>query len=202
MEHNNDMVFCEIKDCDKKVRKTGLCQKHYMQMYHYGRILKRTKFDKNEIVNCELYYEVILYNLKNIEIARTKISKDDYNIVKKYKWYLLKNGYVSSREKNGKAILLHRLILPVKCNSKIDHINHDTLDNRRENLRYVTTSQNSMNRKSKGFYWDKTRNKWLAHITVDGKHIHLGRFINKQDAVDVRKKAEQKYFGEFAYKEI
>ena len=56
-----------------------------------------------------------------------------------------------------------------------------------------------MNRKAKGIYWDKSRNKWQSYITVNKKLFHLGRFINKKDAVDIRKQAEIKYFNKFRY---
>lgn len=46
----------------------------------------------------------------------------------------------------------------------------------------------------KGVYWDKSRGKWSASITFKRKNIHLGRFDNKQDAIEARKRAEEKYF--------
>ena len=44
------------------------------------------------------------------------------------------------------------------------------------------------------------KNKFISYITVDTKRLHLGYFENKEDAIKARKEAEQKYFGEFAYK--
>ena len=59
-----------------------------------------------------------------------------------------------------------------------------------------------MNSKSKGYHWDKLRNKWNVKIMLNRKSIFLGRFnFNKeQDAIKARREAELKYFGEFAYK--
>ena len=56
-----------------------------------------------------------------------------------------------------------------------------------------------MNKKSKGYCWNKLRNKWQAQIKINKKCIHLGYFIDKKDAIKARKEAEKKYFGEFAY---
>jgi len=51
-----------------------------------------------------------------------------------------------------------------------------------------------------GVSWDKSRNKWEAHIKLNQKKKHLGRYNNFEDAVKARKEAENKYFGEFAPK--
>lgn len=48
-----------------------------------------------------------------------------------------------------------------------------------------------------GVNWDKSRNKWQASIRFKGHKYNLGRFTNIQDAIDIRKKAEQEIFGEF-----
>lgn len=92
----------------------------------------------------------------------------------------------------------------------IDHINGDTLDNRRSNLRECTNTENCRNRADnynnksgyKGVFWYthcKTP-KWVANITVDRKKIHLGYFENIEDAIEARRKAEEKYFGEYIRK--
>lgn len=48
-----------------------------------------------------------------------------------------------------------------------------------------------------GVLWDKSRNTWRATITFKGKVYYLGRYKNKEDAIKVRKEAEEKIFGEF-----
>lgn len=89
----------------------------------------------------------------------------------------------------------------------IDHIYHNTTDNRKSQLRIASFSQNSMNtvrRKDNtsgvtGVSLDN--NRWSSQITCDGKLIHLGRFNTFEEAVSARKAAEEKYFGEYAYTE-
>ena len=53
----------------------------------------------------------------------------------------------------------------------------------------------------KGVYWNKKANKWQANIQVNNVLKHLGLFMDKNEAAKVRKQAEEKYFGEYAYKE-
>ena len=102
---------------------------------------------------------------------------------------------------NRKNTPIHRIL--VKEGEVVDHINHDSLDNRRCNLRPCTRRQNSMNQKLrpdntsgvKGVY--KTKWGWQASITVNGKLKYIGHWKEKQKAINARKEAEEKYFGEF-----
>ena len=70
----------------------------------------------------------------------------------------------------------------------IDHINNDKLDNRLENLQIITHRENCHKRptlstsKYIGVHYAKNRNKWIASIRINGKKIHLGYFINEEDA--------------------
>lgn len=191
------MKLCKVKNCDNKIIVKGYCNKHYQQWYDHRKILERTPFDKNKIINYDNYLEIYLYSGKGEqkEIARTKIDKDNLDKIKNYKWSL-SNKYVINVKNE---IFLHQLILGKKEGYEIDHINHDKLDNRKQNLRFVTRSQNMMNNKTKGYYWCKRDKRWVVNICINYKSIYLGNFKNEQDAILIRKKAEQKYFGEFAY---
>ena len=132
---------------------------------------------------------------------------DDYDKIKDYCWYINGRSYVEARDITQKKshILFHRIILPDE--KTIDHINHKKNDNRKLNLRSVTSSQNGMNRgvlKNNasgytGVYHNKSNNKWYALIRVNNKLIYLGQFTNFEDAVRTRKEAEEKYFGEYSY---
>lgn len=97
---------------------------------------------------------------------------------------------------------MHRIILNLNTDDKIqvDHIYHDKFDNRKKFLRLATNTQNNMNKKVKGVYWNKEKNKWVANITVN-KIKHFKYFDNLDDAIEQRKKYEHEYFKEFAYKE-
>ena len=199
------MKICKVEKCENKIKVKGYCNRHIQQIDRHGKILERTKFDKNEIINCSNYYEVVLYSGlgEQEEIARTKIDKDDLEKIKNYKWYLNDSNYVISNNVNGKKARLHQLILGKKKGLITDHKNTDRLDNRKRNLRFVTKSQNGMNRKNvKGYCWNKKNKNWNAYIMINCKKIFLGCFENKKNAIIVRRQAEKKFFGEFAYKNI
>jgi hypothetical protein len=114
----------------------------------------------------------------------------------------------ATKKRNDKTIqlLLHRLLTNCETGKIVDHINHNTLDNRKKNLRVCTSSQNQSNRTSliaktsnyKGVYFDKERRKWTAQITVNRKGIYLGRYLNEKKAAQRYNEAAIKYFGEFA----
>lgn len=74
-----------------------------------------------------------------------------------------------------------------------DHKNHDTLDDRRENLRIVTPKQNRENQPSRGgssafvgVTWDRDRGRWRAQIQIDGRVVNLGRYLTEREAADAR----------------
>lgn len=81
---------------------------------------------------------------------------------------------------------------------EVDHVNHVTLDNRKSNLRTVTTSENAQNKKNvrtdstskiTGVSWNKRKNKWQCSINKDKKKIHLGYYEKIEDAEKVVKEA-------------
>ncbi len=110
---------------------------------------------------------------------------------------------------DGKTQLMHRIIakrmkLDLK-DKEVDHINNNKLDNRRENLRAATRSQNNMNRISmnnmsgyKGVSWHKKKQKWFARIYVDQQQIHLGYFNTPKAAHQAYIAAAKQFYGEFA----
>ena len=60
-------------------------------------------------------------------------------------------------------------------------------------MRVVTSQQNQFNRDAKGYCWDKQNKKWLAHIKINNKYIHLGRYDNEDEAQQAYLKAKKKY---------
>lgn len=193
------MKTCKVEGCNGKHKAKGYCNKHYIQMRDFGEI-RRTRFDSNEIIEYEDHAEIVLYNKHCEEIGRTLIDLDDVDKARSYKWGINK-GYAQS----SKGILLHRLIMNPGDDMVVDHINHDKLDNRKDNLRICSTRQNTMNQDvSKnstsgitGVTWDKTNGKWMAYIKVNYRQITLGRFTNLDDAIQARMDAEIEYFGEY-----
>ena len=159
-------------------------------------------------------------DIKMIEIPLTHgqvalIDDEDYDLVSQYKWHAYwdpstKSFYAKTgiRKPDGKqtSLRMHRLIMKAKKGEQVDHINHDTLDNQKENLRLCTNSQNQHNRgrKSnntsgcKGVDWYKASGKWRAQIALNGKVMHLGYFAIKQEAYEAYCKAALELHGEFS----
>lgn len=133
---------------------------------------------------------------------------EDYDKIKKYSWYKHSHGYIVSKSKE--VVYLHRLVLDLNDSNIVpDHIHgkKSRYDNRKSNLRVATYSQNGMNSATPtnnssgvtGVCWNSKRNKWESYIMINRKKKNLGRFNNFEDAVAVRKEAEEKYFGVYNY---
>lgn len=92
----------------------------------------------------------------------------------------------------------------------VDHINGNTLDNRKSNLRICPKEKNAINCKLyknnksgyKGINYVKRLDSWQVGISKKGKTVYLGTYKKLEDAIKVRKEAEEKYYGEYARKEL
>lgn len=133
-------------------------------------------------------------------------DKENYDLIKDYPWYE-QQGYIKTVIR-GKNIALHRLVMGVLDNedkSPVDHINRNKLDNRKENLRIVTTAQNNKNRDrwrkdgTKVGVYKVGKDKWKATIGLNSKCVILGIFNTYNKAVRVRVEAERKYYGDSIY---
>lgn len=80
--------------------------------------------------------------------------------------------------------------------SQIDHINRVRRDNRWGNLREATQSENMLNNAACGFYWSKSRNKFIAEITINKKSIHAGQYSCMLDARAAYLRTRKQYLGE------
>ena len=96
----------------------------------------------------------------------------------------------------------------LKIKKCVDHIDNNKHNNKLINLRFATSRENSQNAKlciknksgTKGVYWNNAKNKWTAQIKINGKSIHLGSFINKEEAINIRIQRAKNEFGEFINK--
>lgn len=135
---------------------------------------------------------------------------EDYDKIKDYCWCVGNRNIITATtiDFSRRNIKLHRLVMGVDCNNEleVDHINRNSSDNRKCNLRICEHSKNMMNVSKRidntsgisGISWDNSKNKWHSYLTLDNKRKFLGRYKDKEQAIIARLKAEKKYFGEFA----
>jgi len=141
-----------------------------------------------------------------------KVDPEDYLWLSQLRWYCHKGARTyyavrQSKTENSKILIyMHRVIANTPGHMVCDHINHNGLDNRKENLRNCTIKQNIANSrprrnstsKYKGVAWSKRRKKWFVSIQTDGKTIHLGYFEDEDEAGRAYDDAAKKYQGEYA----
>lgn len=130
---------------------------------------------------------------------------EDYDKIKDICWSESDEGYIIGvNPENQKKVRMHNLVTGF---SYVDHIKHKLYDNRKSQLREATDLYNARNRTTpvtnrsgcKGVCWCKKSNKWRSYITVNKHHIELGLFLDFEQAVQVRKSAEEKYYQEWSY---
>jgi len=190
-----------IKNCANEYYIKGYCQRHYQQLYHYGKIFDRTRNDPNEIIIEGNVCTMFLYDKHNDIKAKTFFNTRHLEKVKKYKWCITSQNYVYHSSCNLK---LHCLLFSVPENMVCDHKDRNKLNNLDSNFRICTNAENLRNReKSKnntsGFKGViKNRNKWRSVIRVNNELIQLGTFISKIEAARAYNLAAKKYHGEFA----
>lgn len=106
-----------------------------------------------------------------------------------------------------KVILARKISRPLEQGEKVDHVDNDSLNNRRDNLRLATHAENMRNRKlpknnTSGFKGvtksNSTLHPWRASIKVNGETIDLGYFSTAEEASDAYVEASKKHHGEFA----
>lgn len=110
-------------------------------------------------------------------------------------------GWKTPKAKNQASVRLHRLVAGAEKGQKVDHINGNTLDNRKENLRIVdhtVNMQNTRKRKNatsrhKGVCWSPQRNAWRARLYSHRVTKELGYFKNESDAAKAYNDALDKY---------
>ncbi len=162
------------------------------------------------------------------------VDAEDYDWLIQYKWHTNKktSGFYAATHKGAKLIYMHRLIMqncprpnrsshsatknstlrtqhyPCRIGKGIvvDHIDGNSLNNTKANLRICTNAQNHYNQrprggssKYKGVSWYKTTKKWSAAIEKNNKQFHLGCFNNEKDAAMAYDAKAKELFGDFAY---
>lgn len=148
--------------------------------------------------------------MKTIELTRgySAVVDDEDSHLAEFNWHVSASRgglfYAARRLGSHKHILMHRELLGlVPGDLRVDHINGDTLDNRRSNLRTTSASENSRNiglRKDSrtgvsGVGIHSQTGRYIARIRADGREIYLGCFEHLEDAREARLKAEKIHWG-------
>lgn len=146
------------------------------------------------------------------------VDDEDFAYLSQFKWYAHRHHRTSliyavrNAPREGKSvrrtILMHREVLQPRPGHETDHINNNGLDNRRDNLRYATRSQNTshpavtkrrgLTSSYRGVFWHARRQRWHAQISVNNRRRHLGTFRSERVAALVYDNAAIAAFGEFA----
>lgn len=159
--------------------------------------------------------------MARIDLGKGKfatVDDEDFESLSQFKWmvwpdhrtrieYAVRDATVSDYGRKG-YVGMHRHILGLGFGDKrcADHINHDTLDNRRANLRIATKSQNQMNQRIKatntsgykGVRFISEHERWRADIRVRGVKKFLGNFVRPELAYAAYCAAALEHYGEFA----
>jgi hypothetical protein len=157
------------------------------------------------------------YPFRRIPLTEGKfaiVDPPDFYRFNNFQWCAVKHKslFHAVRLVNGsndttRILSLHCEIMNPPKGLVVDHRNRNGLDDRRENLRLATHSQNRCNRfvdktgcssQYRGVCWHKQRKCWRAHLQYEGKWVWLGRFDSEIDAAKAYDEAAKKYHGEFA----
>lgn len=159
-------------------------------------------FAKHKVIRNE--YTIDKFNIVHVALRtgdEMLCDIEEWEKLKEFTWTKDAWGYASasiSRQRRK----FHVEVMGKKRGYVIDHINQNKLDNRKCNLRFLTKTGNAINSKLsksntsgiKGVCRDEKRRKWIAQLTLNGKHIHLGYYDTIEEAAEERRKAEEKYF--------
>ncbi len=137
------------------------------------------------------------------------VDETDFDSVSRYYWHAHPrpdgNGHYVRGLVDGHKVLMHVFLLGKQDGLQIDHANGNGLDNRRDNLRRATQSQNQRNIRGgrgrslyKGVSWARRQRKWMATICYDGRNHHIGYYDQEDAAARAYDREARKHFGEFA----
>lgn len=218
MEKIRYCEVCGVSSTNKKVsllKSIGilLCDKHKSQYKKYGEFKDnnpRSVFDNNEIRILDNHAEIDTYDSYGNVVETYILDIGDIDKLKNHKWRTVyKNNntkpYLFTGNQKSEKIYFHRLVCPTEL--QVDHINGNTLDNRKSNLRPVSQKDNlkNMNKKStntsgfRGVSFNTSENKWMVDFIVESKRYYFKKFIKLEEAVYLRYLLENIFYENFRY---
>lgn len=211
--------FCDIcgvssnvkRVCFNKQANMNLCEKHRDQFRRFGKFMDKNQrgvYDPNEIRLFSDYAEIDTYDKYGNVLETYLLDLDDIDKLdlSKTKWrtsYKRSKPYLVTGNKAGEITYFHRLV--INTSNQIDHINGDTHNNRKINLREVTIQQNMLNLQKKsnntsgirGVSFNKKKNTWKCDFTYNKKRLYVKEFLTKEQAIYLRYLMEQYYLKEY-----
>lgn len=203
------IVKCEVcgkeftKDLNQLIKtKHNFCSRVCFGIARSKKIIKLPprKITPNKIIRHSEYSELIIDSEK-YGIKYCKIDNEDIDKITKHRWALrydkgINNFYLMCKHLN-KSIHIHRIITNCPDGLVVDHLNHDTLDNRKKNLKVCTQQDNMQNKNiqknNKSGYSDvllRKNGKYQARYTFNKKRMYLGMFNTLEDAVNAINKTK------------
>lgn len=187
-----ETVKCNYCNAELKRYPSAIKNLNFCNLTHYHYYFR----DKNnKYVNCGDYTE--LYINDDEKVFKILIDTEDVEKAKKYTWHLInKNRNITylGTKVNGKKLTFHRYIMNCPENMIIDHINRNTFDNRKQNLRICTDFENMQNtsmyknNKSgiKNIHWNNCIKRWIFQYKRY-KNITTFTFKTKEEAINKKK---------------
>ena len=143
--------------------------------------------------------------MKEIQLTQGKVTlvdDEDFEWLNKWSWIAVHPKNFQCYARRADRVLMHRLIMNTPEDLVVDHIDHNSLNNQRINLRNCTKSDNAQNRRStddfQGVSWCTRDKCYRSYIRANGKRLTLGTFKSAKDAAIAYDKAALKYYGENA----
>lgn len=134
------------------------------------------------------------------------VDATDYEELRQYRWRAIRHGrnVYAATHKKGRTVYMHRMLMRPRKGYVVDHIDGNSLNNRRCNLRVCTPAQNLANKGPRGGTSQyvgvyRFRDKWVAHVVCRGKHYYVGAFEDEVEAAKARDRKAYELHGEYAY---
>lgn len=195
---------CSVPGCGRRHHSRGLCNAHRQQArkgQSPGPI--RPRVDHNDVIIEGDVAQLVLTNRQGLEVTRVMVDIQDLALVTEIRWGAQRASgaiYAAGRTKNGRRyVLIHRLLMSPPPGMEIDHINGNSLDNRRANLRIVTHQENAQNvarrdrrAEHRNVAFIKSKRCWRAKIHVGGKE-YSKICKSEEEAIEVARQLRAKH---------
>jgi hypothetical protein len=195
---------------DKEVPQSTKVERHMLMVSEIAEATEEVRNSKPAIYQ---YYDASMDDdfLMELEIKNEKVLVDsrDWERLEQYSWYTSNDGHHLYLKANveGSTINFHDQVVNPPKNMMVDHIDGNTLNNLRNNLRVCNASQNQANQsvqkikktsQFKGVHYSESKQKWISQIGFEKKRKHIGNFNTEIEAAKAYDEVAIDLFGQFA----